>query len=34
MNARSRPLIASGMQAVNGAPPFAVRNWRLPFELT
>ena len=34
MNARSRPLIAKGMQALIGAPGLAVRNWRLPFELT
>ena len=34
MKARSRPLIASGMQALIGAPPLAVRNWMLPFELT
>ena len=34
MNARSKPLMASGVQAANGATPFAVRNWTLPFELT
>jgi hypothetical protein len=34
MNARSRPLIASGMQALVGSDGLLVRNWRLPFELT
>jgi hypothetical protein len=34
MKARSRPLIASGMHALIGAPSLAVRNWMLPFELT
>jgi hypothetical protein len=34
MNARSRPLIASGIQALIGEPPFEVRNWMLPLELT
>jgi hypothetical protein len=34
MNARSKPLIASGVQARNGATLLSVRNWMLPFELT
>ena len=27
-------MIASGMQALIGEPPFEVRNWMLPLELT
>jgi hypothetical protein len=34
MNALSNPLIASGVQARNGATLLSVRNWMLPFELT
>jgi hypothetical protein len=34
MNARSSPLISSGMQALVGADGLFVRNWMLPFELT
>jgi hypothetical protein len=34
MNALSKPLIASGVQARNGCAPLSVRNWMLPFELT
>jgi hypothetical protein len=34
MKALSKPLIARGVQARNGATPLSVRNWMLPFELT